>query len=405
MVQKNPRKSLLVINQYYHPDRASTGQLLTELCEELSNEFDVTALVGTPSYSVSRINPLGTEENRTAVNVIRAFNTRFSRKGIAGRLINYLSFMIFATLRALFLRKRDIILVMSDPPTVNFIGYIVKKIKGGKLVQICQDIYPELAQSLKKADNAMLLRIFSAMNRAAQKSSDGLIAIGDGMKEKLTGKGLPNDKIEVIENWIDTELVKPESRENKFRDENALSSKFIVEHSGNIGLSQNLDLLIESADILKETRDILFLIIGDGAEKENLKKTVKARNLENVLFLPYQEKKKIKYSLSSADIHFVSLRRGLKGLIVPSKIYGIMAVARPVIACLEDEDDVLKLINGINFGIRADYDANSIAKAILYFYNDRHLIGEYGDRAREAVLERNSKRLILDRYRNYLLKI
>jgi len=405
MVSGNSRKSLLVINQYYHPDLASTGQLLTELCEGLTDHFNVTALVGSPSYSANAKNSPQNADRESKVNVTRVFNTKFVRSNLVGRLLNYVSFMIFATLKGVFLEKHDLVLVMSDPPTVNFIGYIIKKVKGSKLVQICQDVYPEVAQILGKADNPLMIKAFSSMNRIAQSSSDGLIAISSGMKQRLIQKKLIKEKITVIENWIDTNLVTPESKTNQFSRSKNISDKFVVMHSGNIGLSQELDVFIDTAELLKDEKSIAFVIIGDGALKKQLVERSTNKNLKNLVFLPYADKKELKYSLSAADVHFISLKKGLKGLIIPSKIYGIMAVAKPVITCMEEGDDILKLVEDHNFGYKAERDPKSVAKGVLYFYNNQHLIQEYGQRARRSVSKSNSKDIIIGLYKDYLIKM
>ena len=411
MVQREQRKKILFINQYYYPDKASTGQLLTELCEWLAEHFDLTALVGTPSYSVDFKGKAidsreGSKSKEQGVKVVRVFNTSFARGNLFGRLLNYLTFMLSAFLKALLLEKHDIIIVMSDPPTVNFVGYLTKKIKGGKLIQICQDVYPELAKILKQADNPLLLTVFSFLNGLSQASCDRIIAIGEGMKKRLAGKGIPDDKIEVIENWIDTDLITPEPKNNSFAQKNGLLDKFVVMHSGNIGLSQNLELLIRTAEVLSDKKEIFFVFIGDGASKNHLVKLAEEKHLENVKFLPYQEKQDLKYSLSAADIHFISLKKGLSGLIVPSKIYGIMAAGKPVIACLEKNDDVAELIEEVKFGINIPLeDPELLAKGIVDFFASQGLLRVFGDRGREAVIKRNSKSVILTRYKNLLTKI
>lgn len=395
MVQRQKKRSILFINQYYAPDLASTGQLLTELCESLSEDFDISVLTGTPSYSIGAGKKYG---GPSQVKVIRVFNTRFSRAGIVARLINYISFMLCALLRSFFLNRRDITVVMSDPPTVNFIGFIYKKLKGGRLVQICQDIYPELAIKLKKANNPLALKIFSWMNRNAQSSCDRIVAIGNDMKSVLKEKALPADKIEVIENWIDTDLVRPQSKSNPFSEKHGLADKFVVMHSGNIGLSQNLQLLLDAAVLLKERNDILFVLIGDGAAKDDLETYASQKVLSSVRFMDYQDRSQLKYSLSSGDLHYISLKEGLSGLIVPSKVYGIMAAGRPAICVLEKDSDIYKLAKDAGFASTVKADPESIAKEILYFYNNPAILKDLGQKGRDAVVKRNSRKVITEKY-------
>lgn len=259
---------------------------------------------------------------------------------------------------------------------------------------------------LGKLNNKIMIWVLYKLNAFLLKKADAVVAIGKTMKKYLVKKGAAEDKIVIIENWADTESIKPCKKPNWFSDKYNLNGRFVVMHSGNAGLSQNLDLLIETAKILKEERKIAFLIVGDGACKEKLRNKANDYGLENVIFLPYQEKSNLKYSLSCADVHFVSLKKGLAGFIVPSKIYNIMASGRAVIAALEDECEVAELIRESGCGlVIKPGDAKVLTEKILHLFNQPEKSKIMGRNGRIIANKKYSKQSALNKYQELLKKV
>jgi colanic acid biosynthesis glycosyl transferase WcaI len=232
------------------------------------------------------------------------------------------------------------------------------------------------------------------------------VAIGETMRKRLIRKGADPDKVTIIENWVDTDLIAPQDRDNPFSQAHELTGKFVVMHSGNIGLSQDLETLIEAAGLLKDNEDVVFAIIGDGVNKGKLSRLVRRLSLANVKFIPYQDKEDLKHSLSSAHVSVVSLKKGLAGYIVPSKLHGILASGRPVLAAVEDECEVAKIVKDENCGkVIEPGNPQEMVGAIMHFLKNPALLEEHGKNARQAGERKYSRRQAIDKYQDLLLTV
>jgi len=411
VVPREPPVRILFINQYFNPDLASTGQLLTELAVGLSERHSVTVVTGFPSYSSGGNRPrnwrlLGTEK-MDGVRVIRTFTTGFSRRSLPGRVLNYLTFFASSLLVALLAsRDTEIVVTMTDPPIIALVGYVVSRLRGTRFVFINQDVFPEVAQALGKLNTGPTAWLLDILNRFLLKRSDGIVAIGETMRKRLIDKGASRDSVSVIENWVDTELITPQEKANPFSQKHGLCGRFVVMHSGNIGLSQDLDTLIDAANLMRSNDQVEFVIVGDGVSKHRLRERVKHLSLGNVRFLPYQERETLKHSLSSADLSVVSLKKGLAGYIVPSKIHGILASGRPVLAAVEDECEVAEIVRRENCGTVVEPgNARQMAQVIEALSGRQDLLEEQGRNGRLAAERRYSRRSAVARYANLFEEI
>lgn len=402
---------ILFVNQYFHPDPASTGQLLTELCASLAKRFDVTVVTGFPSYvgngNGRQLKGLARIENLEGVRVIRTFNTSLPRGSSLGRVANYLSFFVSSFFGALLVAARpDVVVTMTDPPVIALTGYVVSRLRGARFVFISQDVFPEVSRALGKMDYKPLVWLLDRLNRFLLRKSDRVVAIGETMRQKLIAKGADPDKVTIIENWVDTDLIAPHNRDNPFSETHQLTGKFVVMHSGNIGLSQDLETLIEAAGMLKDNDDVVFAIIGDGVSKDKLSKLARRLSLGNVKFIPYQDKQNLKHSLSSAHISVVSLKKGLAGYIVPSKLHGILASGRPVLAAVEDDCEVAKIVKDENCGkVIEPGNPQEMVGAIMHFLKNPVLLEEHGRNARKAGERRYSRKQAVDKYEDLLVTV
>ena len=370
---------------------AATGQLLTELCEGLVGEygFHVTVVAGAPYH------PQNTEfkarfplakEHHNGVSILRAHSTTLPKKKAICRFTNYVTYSIASLMAGFYLRKPDIIVSLTDPPIIGLAGLFWARIYGAKFVFWCQDIFPEVALLLEDFRNDSLNRMLDKINRLLLREADKTVVIGETMERRLVEiKGAPKEKIRVIHNWADCEKIQTINGSNRFRSQYGLNDKFVVMHSGNIGLSQDVEKLVESAKILREKKDIVFLIIGEGSKKSELQRKAKGWGLNNVIFLPYQPKELLKYSFSAADIFIISLKRGLAGYIVPSKLYGILASGRPFVAAVDPECEVAAISSLHNCGVICPPgDPYALASTVVKLYEDRGSLGEMAKRARNA---------------------
>lgn len=308
MIKKE--KELMILSQYFYPDLAATGQLLTELAEDLiSYGYHIKVLTAKPSYYKNKEKYLK-EEIYRGIDIYRVAATKFNKNMMIGRLCNFLSYFISVSFKLLFSKNKYLLLIVSNPPFLPLLGFLLKKIKNQRYIYLVHDIYPDIAIRLgylKK--NSIIVKIWNQIHYRILKKAEEIIVLGDFMVEKLEEKypDLDNNKIKIIHNWADEKKILPIKKEkNWFVKKYHLSNKLVILYSGNIGLFQDLKSIIRAAESLKYNDDILFLFIGDGGGLKELKKIAKENNLTNVKFLPYQLKKDLSYSLSAADIYINS---------------------------------------------------------------------------------------------------
>ena len=300
------RPHLLVLNQYYAPGAEATARLLAELCEALTDTFDVTVITGRllghpdePDY-----------ELRNGVEVIRVHSTAFDRANILQRGVNYFTYLGRATRQGVKARQPDIVLCMTDPPMVGDIAFVIARRFRVPFVVVSQDIFPEIAVHLRRLRNPLLVRILDLLVRFALTRADHVVAIGETMRRRLEAKGVKPQRLEVISNWVDTAAIEPQPRDNSWARSNGLDNTFVVMHSGNIGYAQDLETLIRAAKQLDEQERLSVVLVGFGARLAEHRRLVSRLGAQRVRFLDHQPRELLPLSLSSADVHFVGLARG-----------------------------------------------------------------------------------------------
>jgi glycosyltransferase involved in cell wall biosynthesis len=375
-------------NRSYAPDETATAQLLADLAEGLVAEHGcrVSVVAGLPAAAETRAAQKTVREARNGVTVIRVRGTRFSKHRFVGRAANYLTYFLSACRAGLALDRPDIVVALTDPPIIGLAARLAGWRARAPLVMVFNDLFPEVTVLLEgfrsPAINAALQRVNRHLVRHAALS----VALGETMRRRLIEtKGASFDRTIVIANWADTRAIVPESKPNAFTAAHALNGKFVVMHSGNLGLSQNLDTLIEAATILAGTPDIHFVLQGDGVRKAPLQQRVNDRGLTNVSFLPFQPRERLSASFAAADVFVVSLQRGMAGCIVPSKLYGILAAGRPYVAAVEDDCEVAALTIEHDCGVVIPPgDAEALAAAIQRLRADPDGLARMGANARHA---------------------
>ncbi len=337
------RTRVLFLNRSFWPDREATGQFLTELCDDLSADHEVTIVAG-PSYHTKDGNAAGfrlwSQERHGKVTIIRTWGTRFSKSNLAGRLVNLGTYYLLAAIVAFRLPRPDVIVAETDPPLLGALAAVLKRRWGCRLVYNVRDLYPDIAEVTGGVRSPFLLDLLRRGNDYAYQRSDLIVTLGHDMARRIVDKGVPPDKVVVVPDWVDCGRIRPLDS-NPFR--RGFGDKFVVMYSGNIGLSQQLETVLEAADSLRADERILFAIIGEGARKKWLQERAHAMGLTNVTFMPYQPLEKLGESLSAADLHLIPLAAGAAGCLVPSKIYGILAAGRPFIAMMEESAEVAQI--------------------------------------------------------------
>ncbi len=319
--------TLLFINRVYPPDPGATGRILAELAERLAPGGRVVAVLASRTGADQ-----ASEEVRNGVRVYRVAGLPFSRRSHLHRALAYLSLYPALLSRARRLGPMDAVVTMTDPPLLAALGPMMKRRLGGRLVHWAQDVYPELAEALGVLrPGGLAARTLRGISNRALRRHDRIIAIGRCMADRLARRGALADpaRLAVIPNWSDADAVRPVPPEdNAFRAEHELAGRFVVMYSGNLGLAHPFQAIVEAAARLPQA---LFLFVGDGPRRAEVEAMAAQRGLENVRFLPFQPAARLSESLSAADLHLACMEPGLAGLLVPSKLYGILAAGRPCI--------------------------------------------------------------------------
>jgi glycosyltransferase involved in cell wall biosynthesis len=393
--KQHRRLRVVFFNRSYYPDFGATGQLLTELCEDLVARFgyEVIVVAGMPLSAEQAIVPVPwyapvRREERNGVTILRAWSTSKPTRKFTGRISNYLSYFTSAAMASFRIGRPDIIVSLTDPPIVSLTAIAAAKATGAKFVFLCQDVFPEVARLLEDFQNKKVEAILSRIGRYTVKRADRIIALGDTMKRRLVEtKSADPAKIRVIHNWSDASAIQPGSKDNAFAREHRLVDKFVVMHSGNVGMSQDVDALLDVAERLRDLDDVIIAIVGEGARKKFLQTEVARRELTNVRFFPYQPKSRLIDSFATADVFIVSLKRGLAGFIVPSKLYGVLVAGRPFIAAIESDSEAAQIARDHDCGIVVEPgNREAMAFAIRSLYENKGLRDRLAMNARAAGL-------------------
>lgn len=410
------KKKLLIYAHYYYPDVASTGQILAELSEGIIDAFDITVICVVPSYSgkveekykKNRIY----KEIHNGVNIIRVRVPEFDKKNKISRIRNLLTYFMNSIIATMKLDKFDYIYSISQPPILGgTLGVVGKFLKGGKFIYNIQDFNPEQTVAVGYSKNQIILNLAMSLDKWNCKRADKVIVVGRDMQETLikrfNNKNVPTNVF--INNWIDENEIYPISEHEEiynFKEKYGLNNKFIIMYSGNIGLYYDLENIIKVISKFKDKDNIIFAFVGDGSVKEEIEKYSKDNDLKNVKFIPYQPKEKLKYSLNSADVHWVVNAKGIKGVSVPSKLYGVMAVGKPVLGVLDNGSEARLILEESNCGVCSEPgDYKGIENNINYIIKNKEKIKILGMNGRIYLENYLSKNKSIDKYKKNILEL
>lgn len=396
---------VLVISPQYTPDFGPSAPIYTALCEDLASlGFDVNVITAYPHYGgadnyFKHNKKLISEEEHNSVNVIRSYVFKFSKSSLWRRMLYHLSFNLFSAISALRVKKPDI--VLADAPTLwSGLPLFVKSlIPGIPFIYIVHDIYPDILVHLGLVRNPKIIKFINQVERVFYNRAAQISVLSMGFKNNLVKKGVPEDKITIIPACVDTDFFHPLPRENKLRDQWNLGGKFVVLYAGNIGLSQGLETVINAAQILRDNKEIVFVIIGEGVSKPALESMVWEKNLSNVMFYPFQPREDVPLVYALADACLVSLKRDIVVESVPSKAYSIMACGRPMIAAVNQESETSSLINHAHCGLWVEPENSvDLSKIIATLYQDKNLRERMGKNGRKYILEHFSRSVATQQY-------
>ena len=402
VVVADARPKILVLNQYYWPGVEATAQLLAQLCEALARDYDVTVVTGHLHG-----HDLPSDETRHGVRIVRVRSTAYERSRLHLRAANYASYLGDSVLTALRGERPDLVLCMTDPPVVGDIGLLVARRFGAPLLVISQDVFPEIAERVKRLEQPLVVGALRKLVALYLKRADRIVAIGETMKLRLEQKGASPARVVVIPNWVDTSELTPEPRSNPWGATRGLDERFVVMHSGNIGHAQDLDTLVRAATFLRDLDALRIVVIGFGARHGEVTRLAELLEVDGMVqFFGYQPRELLPLSLASADLHFVGLARGLAGYVVPSRVYGILAAGRPVLVSADTDSETVRLVEEAGCGLIVPPGRPELVAGVIRDVVEGRLSLEgMGERGRAWVETEADRDVAFDRYRRLVAEL
>lgn len=398
---------ILILPSYFYPEHAASYYLFDNMFDAFAHE-DIDMVVHTPmpcrgledrvinDYKLKHVEQMYNQR----MEVHRFTMYREGRNAVL-RTLRYFLISIMQFWKGILTKNIDLIYVASTPPTQGALAALVKKFKHIPFVYNLQDIFPDSLVGTGLAKKGGLLwKIGRIVENFTYRNADKIIVISEDFKKNIMAKGVPEEKIVVVYNWVDQNAVIDIPREkNKLFDKYGLDrSKFYITYNGNIGLTQNMDMLLEVAKALEANEDIQFVLVGNGAYLEQVQQIIKDRNIGNVTLLPFQPYEDISHVFSLGDVSLVISKPGVGANSVPSKTWSIMSASRPVLANF-DENELKSIVENNNCGVFTKAgDKVAFTDAILKLYKDRELCKEMGKNGRQFVMENLTKEAGTQKY-------
>lgn len=376
---------VLLLNLYYPPDTSATAKMAETVVRALAAGNEVTVLCGRPSYDPAerRAWHFYQTEEVGAARVIRVGSTDYPRAQMTKRVFNYLSYVFLAVPRALRL-PCEVILAMTDPPFEGIVGAFVAMLKNKPYVYNIRDLYPDMALGGSIVKPGLLARIWEKLHRWALRRAARVVVLGEDMRKRILAKGVEPDRVVVVRDGAE---ISPPDAGAALVDTAVIRAirgefKFVLLHAGNLGFYGAWDTLLEGARRLGAD-GVGLVFVGDGAQREKLEAA--SAGIPNVRFLPFFPGSKIPSVLAAADAHLITVKRGLEGVVVPSKMYGILAAGKPIVAVAPAECDVVSLGKEKGFSISADPDDPAqFAECVRQILFDDQRVRSMGEAAAAA---------------------
>lgn len=402
-------KKITFISQLYPPDLTTTAIVMGDLAESLSNNgFKVNILCAYPTYFRHDYTSKCEICNGVAIKRIRTF--LLDKNKIIGRSLNSVSFFLKALVEIICNKNETMFVYNTNPALLPTLGLFGRLIRGQQYVVLIHDLWPELpAYTGMFKEGGFLFKMIDFLNILSLKYSSGIIVLSEVMKkvvlQKVPEKG---DRIFVIHNWADKNKVYPIAKDtNSLLKQLGLDkNKKVVMYSGNLGRYQPLEVIIYAAEYLKDHDDIVFLFTGGGGKKKMIKAMVQQKGLQNVRFMPFQPMEKLAESLSMADISLMGIMPENEGVIMPSKLYGLLAVGRPIICVADPDSEVVSILKkaGAGYGASID-DPKDLASKIVSLLDDPETMQQMGESGRKYFLEHFERKKVTAQWKEVLESI
>lgn len=386
--------NILVLCPHYAPDVAPTGEVMTSIATALAERGHRLHIVTSlPWYRHHDVEPEWTGRPWRTETTPFGWITRLhpfptvDKADIARRAVAFAGFTGLATITGLASRIRpDVVMVMSPPLPLGLAGWVTAAPRRVPFVFNVQDVFPDVAVELGAITDPRVIAAASAVEKFLYRRADAVTVLSEDLRDNVAGKlGRHHpEKVRVIPNFVDTERIRPAPADNDYRAEFGLTGRTVVMYAGNVGMSQSLDLLVEAARRFRDRSDVVFVVNGGGSAREPL--MASAAGLENVRFVDMQPRDRLPQVLAAGDVHVVPLRRGLARSSVPSKLYSILAAARPVLASVDPGTEVANTIERAGAGVSVPpEDPDAFCDALAKLLDDPARRAEMGTSGRRFV--------------------
>lgn len=383
---------IVFVNRYFFPDQSATSRMLSDLAFRLAERGVAVAVVTSRQLYEDPRAALACRESIHGVEVHRVSTATRGRARLVGRALDYLSFHAAAGLKLLgILTKGDVVVAKTDPPLISLVASRAAALRGALLVNWLQDLFPEVASVLTPGlIPRWLERTLVAARNHSLRHAVMNVVLEQGMQARLLAAGVAPSRVRIVPNWADTAGIVPLAAGSSMtRKRLGLQSRFVIGYSGNLGRAHDFETLIGAARALRDDPQFAFLITGGGAQAERLRSAVREAGLDNFFFQGYQPAELLGDSLAAADVHFVSLLPALEGLIVPSKIYGILAAGRPAVFVGDTAGDVARLLTNGGCGVAVALgESTRLAAELIALRDSPERRAAMGAKARELAVSR-----------------
>lgn len=404
-MSNSSQASILFLNRSYWPDVEATGQLLTELCEGLVPHFAVSVMAGLPN-SVKGVDASGWQQTpvHNGVQIHRLRHSTFPKHRMWLKALNYLSFVRSARRFLKRVQAPDVVVFETDPFLLPLEADRLRRRTGCRVVGYLQDVYPDVAVTLGKIPNAWPIRQLRKRLFDVYRHCDAMVVLSEDMKQLLVDSGVAEHRIAIVPNWTDTGRVFPVPHaQNPFRTQHGFADKFVVMYSGNLGLTQRLEEVLQAAKAVCSDSRIHFVFVGKGSQEHSLKQLASSLELPNITFLDYQPQSELANSLSGADLHLVPLTAGLAKCLMPSKLYGIMAAGRPCLTNAPPETELHRIVKQKSIGLTVSQGSiPELANVILQSASQQEELCRMGQRARQLAETEYTREMSIQKFRDVL---
>jgi colanic acid biosynthesis glycosyl transferase WcaI len=341
---------ILLLNQTFHPDVVATSQYLSELAVTLAERgHQITVITGRRGYdNPEKIFPK--TEIWRGIRIIRVGSTGLGKNAKWKRALNFASFMLICSLRLLLLPRQEVVVTLTSPPLISFLGALLSRFRGNRFFYWVMDFNPDeaIAAGWLRADS-LAAKILDSLSRFSLRQATGIIALDRFMRDRMVAKGIRPEKIAVLPPWSqDSDVRFDADGRNRFRKQHDMEDKFVVMYSGNHSPCHPLDTILNAAKQLAKDQDIVFLFVGGGSRFGQVRQFASEHNLANIVCLPYQPMDQLAGALSAADLHLVVMGNLFVGLVHPCKIYNILRVGSPLLYIGPRPSHISEILDELN---------------------------------------------------------